>query len=213
MTTIEVNLYHYSELSDQAKEKVREWWNDGNPDAQMEVEEASGALTKFCEQFGVNLKNWEPETAWMRFRLQLDEDVLNLSGARAVSYFWNNHPNLWKGKYRTLNVNHPVKHPRITSKTFKNGNTHNAYHSAVFIERNESVFTGTFYDTDICKPIWDFCDCPGNESVWDILNACLSALAKSTKEAIEYRYSDEAIAEIMEYNEYDFTENGKLWKQ
>ena len=47
-----------SELSEDAKEKAREWWkSDCDPIAWSD--ESIGSIKTFCEHFGVRLKDWE----------------------------------------------------------------------------------------------------------------------------------------------------------
>lgn len=57
METVEIQIYKFSELSDSAQTKAREWYLN-NFDYPW-FEEAVGSLKGFCEHFGVEVKNYE----------------------------------------------------------------------------------------------------------------------------------------------------------
>jgi hypothetical protein len=57
METIELTLYSFDELGDEAKEKAREWYRDG-----LEYpwfSESMASIRAFAEHFGVTLKDWQ----------------------------------------------------------------------------------------------------------------------------------------------------------
>jgi hypothetical protein len=57
MRTISVNLYKYNELTDEAKQKAREWFtSDG--DIFHWHNEYINSINTFCEHFSVKLKDW-----------------------------------------------------------------------------------------------------------------------------------------------------------
>ena len=56
MRSVVVNIYHFEELSDAAKEKARAWWRQD-----MEYpwhDDTLASLECFCDAFGVKLRNW-----------------------------------------------------------------------------------------------------------------------------------------------------------
>ena len=58
MKTVQIDIFTFDELSEQAKEKAREWWRgDCYPLAWSD--ESIGSIKTFCEHFGIRLKDWE----------------------------------------------------------------------------------------------------------------------------------------------------------
>ena len=56
MQVIEIKVYSFDELNDQAKEKAREWYR-ANIDY-LWFDEARQSLTAFCDHFGVKVKDY-----------------------------------------------------------------------------------------------------------------------------------------------------------
>jgi hypothetical protein len=56
MRTIETTVYQFHELSEDAKEKAREWYKQG--DVYGWSDEYRHSIETFCAHFGVELKDW-----------------------------------------------------------------------------------------------------------------------------------------------------------
>lgn len=57
METVQINVFTFDELSEEAKETARQWWRlDCEPLAWSD--ESLGSIKDFCEHFGVILKDW-----------------------------------------------------------------------------------------------------------------------------------------------------------
>ena len=57
MRTVETVVFKFDELTETAKEQVREWWRSGDmPLAWMD--ESLDSISAFCEHFGINLRTW-----------------------------------------------------------------------------------------------------------------------------------------------------------
>lgn len=56
MKTKTINIYSFSELSDDAKENARQWWRNGIDFAWGG--ESLDSIKKFCEVFNLTLKDW-----------------------------------------------------------------------------------------------------------------------------------------------------------
>ena len=68
------------------------------------------------------------------------------------------------------------------------------------------------YDDDILSPIYEFLNKPSDRIDFEtLLNDCIYSLCASVNAEIEYQSSEEAITETIEANDYDFTEDGKLY--
>ena len=57
METVQIEVFTFDELSEEAKEKAREWWRHGMDFAWSD--ESRGSIEAFCDHFGVRLKDWE----------------------------------------------------------------------------------------------------------------------------------------------------------
>jgi len=66
-------------------------------------------------------------------------------------------------------------------------------------------------DYAILKPILDFMAKPDNTTFEELLQDCLNAWGKACQGEYEFQMSEEYIADAMEANEYDFTEDGKRY--
>ena len=57
MEVIEVEIYTFEELDNEAKETAREWYRDGL--SYPWFSESIDSIKTFCEHFGVTLKDWQ----------------------------------------------------------------------------------------------------------------------------------------------------------
>lgn len=57
METVQIDVFTFDELSEEAKEKAREWWRADCGFAWSD--ESRGSIEAFCDHFDVRLKNWE----------------------------------------------------------------------------------------------------------------------------------------------------------
>ena len=215
MKTIEIKLYKFSELSEKAKETAIENWRANNSGDYWFLDEANATFEKFAKIFPIEWEEIDYEQPYRnRYRVAASDEVKALSGIRLMTYLWNNYKNdLFKGKYYPVKSNKRIFHKRVTSQELKNrpGHFFNAYHSAVILDHS-CVLTGVCYDEDILQPIYEYLEKPNNRIDFeDLLDDCINSLCHSVQSEIEYRNSEEAIIETMEANDYDFTENGKLY--
>jgi hypothetical protein len=207
MKTIEIKLYKFNELSEEAKQKaINDYRNNDNyEDFSDEIESLKQFYSIFpVEQHGNN---------WSNFRVTCDDNISGLFGQRLAVYLWNNYKtNLFKGKfYGSLSTNEPVKHKRIKSKgPFKNGNMFHPYYSAITLS-NSCVLTGFYMDDELLAPIYKFLDKPDNTTFKELLSECVEAWSHALKREEEWRNSDEYISEELTANDYDFTEDGEQY--
>ena len=214
MKTIEIKLYKFGELSEDAKEHAIEKWRETtiNEGDYWFIEEAHESFKKFADIFGIKWYEIDyTENYRSSYSFQHDDDVLSLSGSRLISYLWNNYKDyLYRGKYRNVKSDKKLFHKRIKSKVLSNGKLFQAWHSAIFLD-NCCPLTGVCYDDSLLKPIFDFMENPNNNDFSDLLHDCINSLCHAVQSEIEYTNSDEAIIETIEANEYDFTEDGEVY--
>ena len=83
MKTATINLYQFNELSDDAKERAREWWRDG-----LEYfwwDESIGSIRAFCDHFGVKIKDYSIG-AYSPSYMDTDAENANFRGMRLADF-------------------------------------------------------------------------------------------------------------------------------
>lgn len=218
MKTISINLYEFDELSDESKKNAIESYREKvGVDTQWYWSEAIESIKKFHEIFPTK----SDRNSWLDFSVEMQYD--EMTGHRLQRWFWNNFSDrLFKGLYYNVKCSTKnIRHPRVETETYKNGNIGNFYYSAIQKEGRNCVLTGVCYDDDLLGPIYDFLDARSGEKICgynfdtmdahDLFGCCFHALKKSLEDEDEYRESDEGITDEILGNEREFTENGELY--
>lgn len=214
MKTIKIKLYSFDELSEEAKEVARDNYRT-NFQSYHWASENTDTLKAFEKIFPIRVKNYAVDSFnyYVSIKFLGEEDVENLSGVRLLSYLWNNYKSdLYKGAYKTVNISDKkVNHKRVRSEYFEKTNRwHNAYHSAITLD-NCCPLTGYCMDDEILAPIFTFMSKPDNITFAELMQDCVDAWGKACQKDYEWQESDEYIDEEIESNNYDFTEDGKLY--
>ena len=225
MITKTINLYSYNELSESAKDRIREQWRRYDlMDAYNSDYEAT--LKEFSDICNVKVKNWEVGLCGSYFRFDCDSypyeicdkdgyvdeyiALESLSGKLLFRYVLNNIiPYIIKGKYHGQ---------LVKDDTNPSGWRHTKRYSRVVmndeIEKGVCPLTGYYADCDILKPIVKYyrawASYPSDYTYEDLMNECLSAFFKVWELDYEYRYTDDAIDKEIEANwdEMLFFEDG-----
>ena len=213
MKTIEIKLYQFNELSEDAKQTALDHFRENEINSEYMINEAHESFIKFAEIFGIEWDNMDYiENYRSNYKCTLDDSILELSGQKLATYIWNNYKtDLYKGKYygrlssydkTGLKIPISLEHPI--------GQRHVIHYSKCTIE-NSCVLTGMCYDDDLLEPIYNFMDFPTDQDFKDLLEDCLTKLCKTVQSGIDYKLSEEGLTESIECNDYDFTEEGKLY--
>jgi hypothetical protein len=72
-------------------------------------------------------------------------------------------------------------------------------------------FTGYYLDESLVDPIRKFMKKPDSRSFQDLIDDCLTQWATDVVKDIEHYYSEESAIESIIANEYEFTENGRIY--
>jgi len=214
MKTETINLYDYSELTDEAKETAFGHFLNNGSDYCWSGE-AMDTLKAFAKVFNLTIADYSIGTgshSYVNFHL-VEEfmEVEELTGPRLAAYLWNNFKNdIFKGKYYSVDANRVIKHNRVTCTAHKNGNVTVAYHSAIQLE-SCCPFTGVCFDEGILKPIIDFMNKPNDTTYLDLLTECIDAWTKEVVSDMEYQQSEEFFQEECEANERTFLTSGIEW--
>ena len=203
METRSYNVYKFDELSDEAKESAINSFRGIDQDLPW-IDENRKSMETFCDIFNVKVTDWHYSPyshSSISFNMDnVDDDVKELKGIRLLKYIVNNYwSDLFKGKFFS------------TSGKYIDGQYHyRSRHSKVMFETS-CVLTGYCLDDDILKPVYDFLKKPDeNVDLEYLVNDCLWSWIYACNRDIEYQFSDEAITETIECNDYMFTEDGEL---
>lgn len=159
MKTIEIQIFSFSELSDKARERARDWFKNGLDPAWGD--ESLDSIKKFCDRFDVTLTEWS-------------------IGARSPI------------DYRTDATQAHFRGVKLSQFTRDHTPTGYCLDCALW---------GTFYD--VFKATGD---------AKRAFNDALYAGFKEWRDDLEWQYSDEAVDENIEANNYQFTISGEFWR-
>jgi len=191
MKTIEIKLYKFAELSEEAKQTaINNYRYQDNDDFWGPDRLAS---YKAAEKIYKDLRHIQEE----------------IKGARLVAWIQNNLSHLWtdtnriskhadgkiKNSYFQYKYDNPVK-VRL-SKVFKTNNLDNC------------PLTGVCYDFDFLQPIIDFLRNPDKHTT--NLDLEIPSYEEIAEKDFDWMDSDEYISETIEANKYEFTEDGEIY--
>ena len=146
MKTITINLYKFSELSEEAKKTALDQYRNKQYDNQFYFDEIINSVKKVIDLF--NLKTGREYTDLRHSHI--DDDILNLSGVRLYKYILNNYgKQLFTPKYIKC-IDREVKWKAYKCKvnTGADGNKYTLIYSKQKTD-NSCVLTGVCYDMDI----------------------------------------------------------------
>ncbi len=208
MKTIQLNLYKFSELSEDAKRTAIDKYKEGGQD-QLYYDELIESIRKAVDLFGLKTGG-----EWTDIRTgHIDDCILELSGVRLYKYLVNNYWNkLFTPKYKK-SIDRAVKWKPYICKV------HTARDGSKFTQLyykhqrdNSCVLTGVCYDMDILQPFYNFLERPEKNTTYqDLINQFEHAIKKAFNDIEEWQDSDEHISAVLEINEYDFTEDGNRY--
>lgn len=229
MKTVKVKVYSFDELSDEAKEKALEKWNENSD--HFWGGDVRDTIKAFEEESNVKIVDWSYSPWDCSYSLdtsRISDDVLALKGNRARAWFWNNH-----GRMLLQPEYHYWTHDK-NGKLFKAVTVDSRkYTSKVFFTRvydGTCPLTGVCFDCDALDPMAYFCFgtmwdsklkrrvqspyrklAQDNDTVESILDDCVASLFQGAKEDWKYQQSMESFRDTCEANDYLFTEDGKRW--
>lgn len=193
MKTKTINIYSFSELSQEAQEKAIEYFRD--------CKQNDGDLLMF---FSDDVTEQLKEKGWNDVKLQYSlsycqGDGLSFSGKLNLKYFLEKEYSHKLPKYK---INALCEY---IYSVYSKGNTgHYCFASENQIEYNEN-YQDNIERKNLDK-LWQ-------DVLSEIKTSYMALCRKFEKQGyneIDYQLSDECIKEDIEANEYEFLENGKL---
>ena len=204
MKTIEIKLYEFSELSEDAKQNAINEYKNSDHEDQFYFDEIIQSAKKVIEIFGFEFGR---EYSTIK-TMNIDDDVLSLSGLRLQKYIYNNFYHelftpkiysLWSKKEKSF------KHHKDGFPVLKRR------HSRIF-KTNDCVLTGVCYDMDILKPVYDFLENPcKNTTFEDLIKSIEHSIDNCFYNTEKWINSDEFIIDHFEANDYEFKVNGEIY--
>lgn len=219
MRTVEIKLFKFSELNEAAKQKAIENHREGM-DYCWSYENHE-TIKKFCEIFdlrGLDFEYGYRDFVSVSFN-HLDDGLRELSGPRLIGKLWTIGKNeIWTKKYlKSSGVTEirPKYHKMRKITEIKGGPNKGKFYAAYYSNiqyTSDCPLTGYCMDYAILKPIFDYLEKPNMNTTFEgLMEDCLQSWLKSCSEDYEYHFSDEYIAEEIEENEYEFTEEGEKY--
>lgn len=195
MRTVEIKIYEFSELSEKARERALEKYN--NPEPEVGIWEI---LKEFEKHFNLKVESRDLERYFrIHFYNDDDECISSMEGERLYKYIQNNfHNTLFERKEYRI-----VKDYGYTGKKRV---------SKILYKEMECPFTGLWLDEFLLDPIREFMrNIEYGITLEDLMERCVSNLVENYKEYIEYLESEENFKADCECNGWEFMEDGTMY--
>lgn len=209
MKTIEIQLFKFSELSEDAKQTAINNYRNKGYDNQHYFEEIISSVKSVCALFNLKTGN---QYDYLRSS-HIDDNILELKGERLYKYIINNFysslftPAYIGSKDRAIKGNQFIYKVR---KDYK-GEPYTQIFSKLKTD-NSCTLTGVCYDNDILQPVYDFLLKPAKDTTFeDLIKDIERAITKTFSNTEDWLNSEEFISEELENNEQDFTEDGTIY--
>lgn len=162
-------------------EYVRENWHD----LYSWQQENADSLIAFASQFSLSAPYWEVGLWGHSYATaSVHEDLAEMSGVRLWKYLHNS---------GLLTFTSPRSGERAPLLDLP------------------CPFTGYSMDNFLLDPIREFLVQPDSRTFQELIDECLAVWVSEYIKDWEYAYSDDAIREHLEANEYQFTETGEFY--
>ena len=180
-----VEIYSYSELSDEAKGNAYQNWL--NKDREFFYGDYMETIHKGLGHFGFDLTDWSFEcwkasNAYIKITSSHDEEIEELSGHDLANYLVTHFSDIWN-KYGKKYVN-----------LFNDG---------------DCPLTGMCYDNSFIQIVNDFIKNPTNITFLELMEKATMELLSDMQNDYEYCESKEYFEQEAESNEYQYFENGR----
>ena len=198
MRTIEQQIYHYDELSEQSQHVAIESMRDSIAEMRTESESAEYRNTlEMIEQiFGVKVYNWSVNECNFYFRFKftnIEEEI-------------ENEPRLLLRYLNTYVLPCIDNQKRYYSKTARASRRSRILYNKSY----EYCLTGCWCDDAVDNALNNIKQSVKNKfNARDFVESILEGFFEQWQNDYEYAISDECISEEIEANDYEFYENGK----
>lgn len=196
MRTETINIYKFSELSEDAKQKAL---NDYEPFIDADLSDIVSVLKKGLNELNAELSNWSISALPDRgdfIKIKFPDHAENIEYTRLISYIYNNY---YKLLYRPKQLG-------VYTKLGEDG-IYKRFSKIQYIQ-TDCPISGICYDYDFLQPIYDFLGCPKNITLEELIQDCADNLIKAMHRQAEYLYSDKGKEEDIDSQGLEFHEDG-----
>ena len=200
MKELKATLYKFSELSEEAQQKVIDRERDDIQEMGIDAwaSEYESSLQEFSTLFGINVRNWEVDPCSYNYQFSFKEDIYerdasDVKGKYLARFMRDIHRHVYKGKYFSTGGHYD-----------ENGNYHyKQRHSKVLFVDHDCPLTGYCGDNFILHPVYEWFKKPDyNKSLYDLVDECLDSFFKEWRDDMESCGTDEYVREEIEANEH-----------
>lgn len=196
MRILQTKVYKFDELSEEAKEKAREWIRETNNQDSYPLDEMMGSLKALFEAAHLAIRDYSiggyNRDNYVKF--DMVETTKELTGKRAIAWLENN----------------LISGLRITPSQFKaKQKAYMSYGDAYRIGKVKPCpLTGVCYDEDLLEALQKAVK--DGETLNDAVKSLADVVGNMAKKEYEYQNEDEQIDETIRSNDYEFTVDGKV---
>lgn len=213
MKTIEIQVFDFDELSDDAKETaIENYRNEIQHFDYSWNEEIRLLFDEIGTYFDCKWESFDIANNDINVRYSFREDIAEMSGIRALKWLENNFfPLVEKPKYRE---HLEGKRQQWPYKYRRYGSGINGFYTAIYSTIFKQIccpFTGICFDDDFIQPFIEFRKKPNDTTIKELFESGFYSVMQSANADYEYTFTDEAIIETIRCNSYQFTKNGKIW--
>jgi len=210
MRKIEISVFSYRELTDEAKEKAKEWIFENGPMCWEDLRNTLKEFKKPIPGLAIKTKYTSYPVMYVQNNCYIDfnDRLVNLSfylmtGLRFYKWLVNNFDRyLYRGKvYGGFISGHQGVKPKHQSK--------------VISEKYDCPFTGMIYDEFITGPISEYISFYGKNireeySFVDFMEFLSKSFCQKAEETISHEYSDDEFSsDFCDANNFEFYEDGR----
>lgn len=196
ITTIK-EVFSFEELTPGAQDKAYQSWYENQEYYDSEI---INTLKKAEELFRFRVRDLDLSDNYGRaaYLLDVSDKIAELSGARLLSYIWNNCGDLWKGEYyctggRWIDGKYHYKHRR----------------SKILRTSQDCPLTGCCFDfavTDVVENLWKKFDRDYTYS--NLIRDIVKSIAKVGRDDYAWTFSEEKFKEDCKERDLYFTASG-----
>jgi hypothetical protein len=207
MRTIEQTVFKFSELTDSAKEKAREWWRTTSD---FELDHVIDDAATVADLFGLDIRK---KTVRLMNGKTRAEPAVYWSG------FWSQGDGAsYEGAYAyCTGALHSVKNyaPQDADlhaivRRLQKVQARNFYRLTAEIDQSGRYVHEMTMRFDVSRTDYQTVSVADGEELSDCLRDFARWIYRALETEWEYQASDEAIDELMECNGYEFTEEGRI---
>lgn len=204
-----INIYTFDELSDDAKETAIKSAREKGITDTIEhcISDAVKTIENAAEAFGFRLADYNIGSEVYRCSVKLAGNSTleneEITGQRLRTWLMNNCYDVF---YCSKTYGKQIRaHSRF-------GLTKYQYqrHSRVITVQNDCPFTGVCYDEDFLDCFRAFLKKPTEQTLEELFEEGAHDVCKSLESEEQYYLQDSSIAEFLESNQYEFTEEGEF---